>query len=249
MEKHAFHVWRYGRRCWCWQRAPPPSWPFRHQLTRRPSPPFPPGRRFWRRRSWWGCTPSRASPSAFPCPPSRRRGDCCFPSPCAGGEPLRHRGGPDHPLFPGAAGAGGTGGPGGADSPGGGRLPGPGGEPVAVRLSAAAGGGIAGGRGEPLSRGLGTPYGTYLSAGLLGGLPRIACATVLGGALWQPGSGRFWLSLAAGGALTALSGVIWAPVAAPQEGVKRRLLFSAKPCTLLSASSICPMREMVGCRR
>lgn len=95
----------------------------------------------------------------------------------------------------------------------------------------------------------GTPYGTYLSAGLLGGLPRIACATVLGGALWQPGSGRFWLSLAAGGALTALSGVIWAPVAAPQEGVKRRLLFSAKPCTLLSASSICPMREMVGCRR
>lgn len=84
---------------------------------------------------------------------------------------------------------------------------------------------------------------------LLGGLPRIACATVLGGALWQPGSGRFWLSLAAGGALTALSGVIWAPVAAPQEGVKRRLLFSAKPCTLLSASSICPMREMVGCRR
>ena len=40
-----------------------------------------------------------------------------------------------------------------------------------------------------------------------------------------------------------------APVAAPQEGVKRRLLFSAKPCTLLSASSICPMREMVGCRR
>lgn len=95
----------------------------------------------------------------------------------------------------------------------------------------------------------GTPYGTYLSAGLLGGLPRDCCATVLGGALWQPGSGRFWLSLAAGGALTALSGVIWAPVAAPQEGVKRRLLFSAKPCTLLSASSICPMREMVGCRR
>ena len=55
----------------------------------------------------------------------------------------------------------------------------------------------------------GTPCGVYLSAGLLGGLPRIACATVLGGALWQPGSGRFWLSLAAGGALTALSGVIW----------------------------------------
>ena len=53
------------------------------------------------------------------------------------------------------------------------------------------------------------PYLTCLLGGLLGGLPRIACATVLGGALWQPGSGRFWLSLAAGGALTALSGVIW----------------------------------------
>ena len=50
---------------------------------------------------------------------------------------------------------------------------------------------------------------SLVGAGLLGGLPRIACATVLGGALWQPGSGRFWLSLAAGGALTALSGVIW----------------------------------------
>ena len=55
----------------------------------------------------------------------------------------------------------------------------------------------------------GTPCGVYLSAGLLGGLPRIASATALGGALWEPGSVRFWLSLAAGGALTVLSGVIW----------------------------------------
>ena len=55
----------------------------------------------------------------------------------------------------------------------------------------------------------GTPYGTYLSAGLLGGLPRVAVATVLGGALWAPGSPRFWLSLAAGGALTVASGTIW----------------------------------------
>ena len=55
----------------------------------------------------------------------------------------------------------------------------------------------------------GTPYGVYLSAGLLGGLPRVVCATVLGSALWQPGSPRFWLSLAASGALTALSAAIW----------------------------------------
>ena len=55
----------------------------------------------------------------------------------------------------------------------------------------------------------GTPCVVYLSAGLLGGLPRIACATVLGSALWQPGSPRFWLSLAAGGGLTALSAAVW----------------------------------------
>ena len=55
----------------------------------------------------------------------------------------------------------------------------------------------------------GTPCVVYLSAGLLGGLPRVASATALGGALWEPGSVRFWLSLAAGGALTVLSGVIW----------------------------------------
>ena len=34
-------------------------------------------------------------------------------------------------------------------------------------------------------------------------------ATVLGSALWQPGSPRFWLSLAAGGGLTALSAAVW----------------------------------------
>ena len=55
----------------------------------------------------------------------------------------------------------------------------------------------------------GTPCGVYLSAGLLGGLPRVAAATALGGALWEPGSPRFWLSLAAGGGLTALSAAVW----------------------------------------
>ena len=55
----------------------------------------------------------------------------------------------------------------------------------------------------------GIPWGTYLSAGLLGALPRIACTTALGGALWEPGSPRFWASLAAGGILTVLSAGIW----------------------------------------
>lgn len=95
----------------------------------------------------------------------------------------------------------------------------------------------------------GTPYGTYLSAGLLGGLPRDCLRHRAGRRAVAAGERALLAVPGGGGALTALSGVIWAPVAAPQEGVKRRLLFSAKPCTLLSASSICPMREMVGCRR
>lgn len=55
----------------------------------------------------------------------------------------------------------------------------------------------------------GVPYGTYLSAGLLGAAPRVAAATVLGAALWSPGSPRFWISLGVGGGLTALALVLW----------------------------------------
>lgn len=55
----------------------------------------------------------------------------------------------------------------------------------------------------------GVPYGTYLSAGLLGAAPRVASATVLGAALWSPGSPRFWISLAVGGGLTALALALW----------------------------------------
>lgn len=55
----------------------------------------------------------------------------------------------------------------------------------------------------------GVPYGTYLSAGVLGAAPRVAAATVLGAALWSPGSPRFWLSLGIGGVLTALALLIW----------------------------------------
>lgn len=41
----------------------------------------------------------------------------------------------------------------------------------------------------------------------------MAAATVLGAALWSPGSPRFWISLGVGGVLTALALVIWAPAA------------------------------------
>ena len=55
----------------------------------------------------------------------------------------------------------------------------------------------------------GVPYGTYLSAGILGAAPRVAAATVLGAALWNPGSPRFWLSLAPGAVLTVLAAALW----------------------------------------
>jgi len=55
----------------------------------------------------------------------------------------------------------------------------------------------------------GVPFGAYLTGGLLGSLPRVAAATVLGAALWEIGSPRFWLSLLPGAALTGLSFLLW----------------------------------------
>lgn len=55
----------------------------------------------------------------------------------------------------------------------------------------------------------GVPLGSYLAGGLAGAAPRVACATLLGAALWEIGGRRFWLSLAAGSALTASALVLW----------------------------------------
>lgn len=55
----------------------------------------------------------------------------------------------------------------------------------------------------------GVPLRAYLTGGTLGSLPRVAAATVLGAALWEIGSPRFWLSLLPGAALTVLSFVLW----------------------------------------
>lgn len=55
----------------------------------------------------------------------------------------------------------------------------------------------------------GVPFGTYLSAGLLGAAPRVAAATALGSALWSPGSPRFWTSLGLSAALTVLAAALW----------------------------------------
>lgn len=55
----------------------------------------------------------------------------------------------------------------------------------------------------------GVPWRAYLTGGLLGSLPRVASATLLGTALWNIGGTRFWLSLGIGAALTALSLLLW----------------------------------------
>lgn len=55
----------------------------------------------------------------------------------------------------------------------------------------------------------GVSFRPYLIGGLLGSLPRVAAATMLGAALWEIGSPRFWLSLLPGAALTALSFLLW----------------------------------------
>lgn len=55
----------------------------------------------------------------------------------------------------------------------------------------------------------GVPWRVYLPAGLLGSLPRVAAATVLGSALWDIGGRRFWMSLGVGAALTGIAMGIW----------------------------------------
>ena len=54
---------------------------------------------------------------------------------------------------------------------------------------------------------LAVPGRSYFLPGLLGSLPRVACATALGAALWDILSKRFWLSLGAGAVMTAA--VLW----------------------------------------
>jgi uncharacterized membrane protein YdjX (TVP38/TMEM64 family) len=55
----------------------------------------------------------------------------------------------------------------------------------------------------------GIPPNAYLTGGFWGSLPRVAAATVLGSALWEFGSPRFWLSLLPGAVLTGISLFLW----------------------------------------
>lgn len=55
----------------------------------------------------------------------------------------------------------------------------------------------------------GVPLRAYLLGDFVGSLPRVAAATLLGSALWDIGSSRFWLSLLPGTAMTVLSFILW----------------------------------------
>lgn len=55
----------------------------------------------------------------------------------------------------------------------------------------------------------GTPWRAYFFGGLLGSLPRVLSATVLGAALWDLGGRRFWMSCAFGWALTGAAALVW----------------------------------------
>lgn len=55
----------------------------------------------------------------------------------------------------------------------------------------------------------GVSWRAYFTGGLLGSLPRVASATLLGTALWDIGGPGFWLSVGVGAALTALSLALW----------------------------------------
>ncbi|MFR1618086.1 MAG: hypothetical protein ACLSUM_12265 [Dysosmobacter welbionis] len=208
MEKHAFHVWRYGAPLLVLAAGAAALWPFRHQLTAEAIAAFSPRQTVLAASFLVGLYALKSLSVCFPMSALTAAGGLLFPFPLALAVNLCGTGvAQTIPFFLGRREQGDWR-PWRSDS----RVAGvcrAQAENPWLSVFCCGWRGHRRGRGEPLSGASGTPYGTYLSAGLLGGLPQIACATVLGGALWQPGSGRFWLSLAAGGALTALSGVIW----------------------------------------
>ena len=202
MEKHAFHVWRYGAPLLVLAAGAAALWPFRHQLTAEAIAAFSPRQTVLAASFLVGLYALKSLSVCFPMSALTAAGGLLFPFPLAlvaqtipfflgrreqeGLEALAER----IPRVAGVCRA---------------QAENPWLSVFLLRLAGASPGDVV-----SLYLGAsGTPYGTYLSAGLLGGLPRIACATVLGSALWQPGSPRFWLSLAAGGGLTALSAAVW----------------------------------------
>ena len=210
MEKHAFHIWRYGAPLLALALGAAALWPYRHALTAEAIAAFSPKQTALAAGFLIGLYALKSLSVCFPMSALTAAGGLLFPFPLALAVNLCGTAAAQTiPFLLGRREQGGL-------------------EALAERYPRVAGicraqaenrwlsvfllrlAGASPGDVVSLYLGAsGTPYGVYLSAGLLGGLPRVAAATALGGALWEPGSVRFWLSLAAGGALTVLSGVIW----------------------------------------
>ena len=238
MEKHAFHVWRYGAPLLVLAAGAAALWPFRHQLTAEAIAAFSPRQTVLAASFLVGLYALKSLSVCFPMSALTAAGGLLFPFPLALAVNLCGTGvAQTIPFFLGRREQGGL-------------------EALAERYPRVAGicraqaenrwlsvfllrlAGASPGDVVSLTLGAsGTPYGTYRLRHRAG---RRAVAAGERALLAVPGGWR--------GADGPLRRHL-APVAAPQESLKRRLLFSAKPCTLLSASSICPMREMVGCRR
>ena len=187
MEKHAFHVWRYGAPLLVLAAGAAALWPFRHQLTAEAIAAFSPRQTVLAASFLVGLYALKSLSVCFPMSALTAAGGLLFPFPLALAVNLCGTGvAQTIPFFLGRREQEGL-------------------EALAERIPRVAGvcraqaenpwlsvfllrlAGASPGDVVSLYLGAsGTPYGTYLSAGLLGGLPRIACATVLGGALLLP---------------------------------------------------------------
>ena len=208
MEKHAFHVWRYGAPLLVLAAGAAALWPFRHQLTAEAIAAFSPRQTVLAASFLVGLYALKSLSVCFPMSALTAAGGLLFPFPLALAVNLCGTGvAQTIPFFLGRR------------------------------------------EQEPLSGGLRHAL-RHVSLRRAAGRPAPDCLRHRAGRRAVAAGERALLAVPGGG--RGADGPLrryLAPVAAPQEGVKRRLLFSAKPCTLLSASSICPMREMVGCRR
>ena len=206
MEKHAFHVWRYGAPLLVLAAGAAALWPFRHQLTAEAIAAFSPRQTVLAASFLVGLYALKSLSVCFPMSALTAAGGLLFPFPLALAVNLCGTGvAQTIPFFLGRREQGGL-------------------EALAERIPRVAGvcraqaenpwlsvfllrlAGASPGDVVSLYLGAsGTPYGTYLSAGLLGGLPSLLAATLLGASVSQPGSPAFWLALGITAGVSVLS--------------------------------------------
>ena len=214
MEKHAFHVWRYGAPLLVLAAGAAALWPFRHQLTAEAIAAFSPRQTVLAASFLVGLYALKSLSVCFPMSALTAAGGLLFPFPLALAVNLCGTGvAQTIPFFLGRREQVGL-------------------EALAERIPRVAGVcraqaenpwlsvfllRLAGASpGDVVSLYLGAvrlPYGPYLAGSLLGLCPTMAAVTVLGDSAADPGSPLFWLALAASAAVVLVS-----------FGVCRRLL-------------------------